>query len=527
MTKNRTHLMKKIILPIVLLLAVVRSVAAQDTIYGRSPNYYYMDWYDECEEFYQPPDTGRHAMHSRTCFYRYNYGGDIIAFTGRFQHTDHRLLVKGLSAMVSIDLVDQCERNIWPGGDSVVLPEYMYIYRRKGWHDTIILGTSDTLVLLDSVRWDTVAPKIMKLAKNVDTSLGYLYCYAYEAMFKEPLVIDGDFFIAGSSYSNNSGSMVDGEWQPRTHTPHKKIMYVTIDAGLRSPYPTGPSAFDSGIVRCIFSVDPFRLTQYLHADPFVIDWEDTWYDQLRYTAFRGYGPFHAILVTDSSMLEVETDNEEMGTVTGGGILQDSATYYIEAVPRAGYKFTHWNDGDVTNPRAVYLTRDTLFTAYFAPRERYEVAAASNDLARGSVYGGGVYFEEDTATLTARAWGANIFSQWDDGDTANPRQVVVTQDTAFMALFLNPAGIEGALATDRYMRIVPNPTSGEVRVILSAQPTSEVRLTLQDAAGHEVMSTHIPAGQSTVTLSLGHLPSGSYYATLHSPNGTATQKIVLK
>ena len=53
------------------------------------------------------------------------------------------------------------------------------------------------------------------------------------------------------------------------------------------------------------------------------------------------------------------------------------------------------------------------------------------------------------------------------------------------------------------------------------------LTLQDAAGHEVLSTHIPAGQTTVTLSLSHLPSGSYYATLHHPDGTATQKIVLK
>ena len=69
--------------------------------------------------------------------------------------------------------------------------------------------------------------------------------------------------------------------------------------------------------------------------------------------------------------------------------------------------------------------------------------------------------------------------------------------------------------------------GKVSVILSVPLTGEVWVTLQDAAGHEVMSTHIPTGQSSVTLSLDHLPSGSYYATLHYPDGTATEKIVLK
>ena len=217
----------------------------------------------------------------------------------------------------------------------------------------------------------------------------------------------------------------------------------------------------------------------------------------------------------------------MGTVTGGGILHDSTTYYIEAVPNGGYKFTHWNDGDVTNPRAVYLTQDTLFTAYFAPREQYEVVAVSNDLARGSVYGGGTYYEEDTATLTARAWGANVFARWDDGDTANPRQVVVTQDTTFTAMFLNPEGVEVVEGSGLYMRIEPNPTDGKVNVSLSAPLDCEVRLTLQDAAGHTVLTTQIPAGQTSVSLSLNHLPAGVYYATLHHPDGIATQKVVLR
>ena len=497
--------MKKILFSIVIMLAVTQSVAAQDTIYGRSPNYYYMDWYDECEEFFQPPDLTRRSDWS--CLHRFPGGDDLPFFSGRLQHTDHPLLVKGLSAMVSIDLIAECDHPQWPGGDSVVLPEYMYLFLKE--------EGNDTLILLDSVRWDTVTPKIMMLPKNNDTSYGYLYCYAYEAMFKDHFVVDGDFFIAGSYYSNVTGYEGPGGWH--SHPPHKTVMYVTIDAGLRAPYPNG--GIDA-LNRCIFSRYPYVWHQVYSANP----WIETCPDCI---AERGYGPFHAIIVTDSSMLKVESADEEMGMVTGGGILHDSITYYIEAVPNVGYKFTHWNDGDVTNPRAVYLTQDTLFTAYFAPREQYEVTAESNDLTRGSVYGGGIYYEEDTATLTARAWRANIFVQWDDGDTTNPRQVVVTQDTVFTALFRNPEGIEAVLGSALYMRIEPNPTDGKVNVSLSAPLGREVKLTLQDVAGHEVMSTHIPVGQTTVTLSLSHLPSGSYYATLHHPNGAATEKIVLK
>ncbi len=36
-----------------------------------------------------------------------------------------------------------------------------------------------------------------------------------------------------------------------------------------------------------------------------------------------------------------------------------------------------------------------------------------------------------------------FQRWDDGDTTNLRRIVVTQDTAFIAMFTDPEGIEPA------------------------------------------------------------------------------------
>ena len=477
--------MNKHLLSLIVLLSIVQSVSAQanDTIYGRSPNYYYMDWYDECEKFYQPYTD---SYSDRVCLIGIgNY--TQLCYVGRYQHPRRRLLIKGFSAMLSMDYMSMCAQAVPHAMGETRLPEYMYLYQ----HDTV----QDSLILLDSIRWDTAAPKIMKLPKNNDTSAGFLYCEAYEVMFKEPHVVSGSFFIAGSDYSNEFSYLY-----PPSYT-NKVTMYIGI-----------------GLVN-----DPCRISP---KEPNVCYWFDS-YGYWACVENYGYGPFHAIIIPDSSMLEVESADGEMGTVTGGGIFHDSTTHYIEAVPNVGYKFTHWNDGDVTNPRAVYLTQDTLFTAYFAPREQYEVVAVSGDLARGSVYGGGVYYEEDTATLTARAWGANIFARWDDGDTTNPRKVVVTQDTAFTALFRNPEGIEEVQGAGLYMRIEPNPARGQVAVTLSEAAEGGTVLRVCDAAGREVLRKELARGTRSHAFGVDGLPAGTYFVTLTTPKGTATQRLVVE
>ena len=79
----------------------------------------------------------------------------------------------------------------------------------------------------------------------------------------------------------------------------------------------------------------------------------------------------------------------MGTVSGEGCYPDSSTQYIEALPLEHYRFVSWNDGDTTNPRAVLLTQDTSFTAYFRAAEQYRLDLESNDAEHGCVYGAGL------------------------------------------------------------------------------------------------------------------------------------------
>lgn len=68
-----------------------------------------------------------------------------------------------------------------------------------------------------------------------------------------------------------------------------------------------------------------------------------------------------------------------------------------------------------------------------------IATAVNNPARGYVTGGGSYVPGTVATLTAVPAEGYMFICWNDGDTLNPRTVLVSSDSTFMAMFfLEPA-----------------------------------------------------------------------------------------
>jgi hypothetical protein len=133
----------------------------------------------------------------------------------------------------------------------------------------------------------------------------------------------------------------------------------------------------------------------------------------------------------------------MGGVTGGGFWIENENVTITAIPADGYHFTHWNDGDTVNPRVVTLTSDTSFTAYFeADIHYYTLTVLSADATMGSVSEGGTWAEGEEVTIEAYHADGYLFSHWNDGDTTNPRFIVLTSDTSFTAYFIDdPLGID--------------------------------------------------------------------------------------
>ena len=162
--------------------------------------------------------------------------------------------------------------------------------------------------------------------------------------------------------------------------------------------------------------------------------------------------FTATFAVNGYQLSLFSSDTVKGYVLGSNVYPYQSVVLITAVPNYGYRFTHWNDGDTTNPRDVMMLQDTSFTAYF-DLDSFQLSVTCNDYDMGNVYGSGSYLYLDTVEIRAEAAAHHHFIRWEDGATENPRTVVVQGDLFFNAIF----GIDS-----HYVRVESeNPEFGEV------------------------------------------------------------------
>ena len=65
---------------------------------------------------------------------------------------------------------------------------------------------------------------------------------------------------------------------------------------------------------------------------------------------------------------VASNNDNWGTVTGGGTYSEGTTIQLIATPANGYRFDRWNDGNTDNPRTVTVTANVTYIATFVSSE---------------------------------------------------------------------------------------------------------------------------------------------------------------
>ena len=126
-------------------------------------------------------------------------------------------------------------------------------------------------------------------------------------------------------------------------------------------------------------------------------------------------------------------DSNQGYINGSssGEYLDNITLTAEA--NYGYHFVQWSDGVTDNPRSLILTQDTTFTAEFAPNQ-YTVTTLASHSERGTTQGDTTVNYLNSITITAAANYGYHFTQWNDGNTENPRSLVLTQDTTLTAEF---------------------------------------------------------------------------------------------
>ena len=450
-----------------------------DTIYNRYRNYYYTSWYDSCY------NAG--AM----CDLFTTYTDPNTSMRGVYHFTNQPIEIIGIAGgVVSTEFEDTTR-----------VPEYFLLF------DDI----NGNITFVDSARWDTAKYKVMgvetllyPLVLRVDTINGVPYWVEYhdtvsetkyikivEAYFKSSIVINDSFYIAATSYNNINPGLDGVSYGEVYGFTHQATVYV---AGVSAP-------------RCK-RYNPQKYYYYERER-----WSGYTVPELNTNGSYEF-LFPIIKILDTFEIMGSSYDETQGTVEGSGQYIEHSTVVLTTIANEGYKFTMWNDSVTTNPRTIIASRDTAFTAYFAPLEQYTVSVESNDPLQGTVSGGGTYYETTTAVLTATPNEGYKFTMWNDSVTDNPRNIVVSQDTLFTAYFEVKIGINEAGNNAELFTISPNPTTNNLQI--SIGESGNYTMEIYSANGTMVRQEQI---NHSSTVDVSTLSAGNYFIKIY--NGTTS------
>ena len=511
--------MKRIVL---LIFSVVLCGAIQsqtyDTVSGKDgvlPHYYYPEgWFDTCPLYYETGDTPERWPNHPEEWGSYGIMTDLggstepwLLSTLPFDAYEHRVEGPVAFTGVAVMIEKLPDTSYWgPCWLDTVFPDTIYILSPDTSGELAVVGSVST-------RWDTAARKVWKFPIHVDSAVyGFKHVFLYDLMFDHPVVVDSLYYIYGTHY-NLTGYSPDG-----LHDYHLSHPYVHAVIRTLNHYSLDPSGIDplcnpyqGDCYIAQMTKDGFEIYE-MDCLGSVADW---------------WGPY--LLMIDSCTIEVGSANPEMGTAGPTRSMSKWVTQTITATPEYGYRFSHWNDGNTDNPRDVYLTQDTAFTAYFERNPRYMVQTRCVPEGKGLVWGDGQYWCGDTVTLTATgAIAPYFFYGWNDGNTDNPRRFVIGQDTSFTAYFARRiVGIDSTADAEALFTLTPNPTTGSVCCIIGEGASAGGVLTVADASGREVLRKELPPQTTSHTISLAEYPKGVYFVTLTTVLGSSTQKLVVE
>ena len=165
-------------------------------------------------------------------------------------------------------------------------------------------------------------------------------------------------------------------------------------------------------------------------------WDDGDITNPRTVLVEDDATYTAIFTPLQYEITTECDPVDGGTITGAGIYDYGSTATLTATPNENYMFICWSDGIVSNPRNITVTGNANYKAmfYLNGTTQYTITVVANDPELGTVSGGGTYPEGTTIEISATPAENAVFVNWNDGNTDNPRSLIVTQDMSFKAIF---------------------------------------------------------------------------------------------
>ena len=220
--------MKKVFLFVFLLSSLTTIGQGLIRMGERVPNYYYCYpdslWWDYyANKTYKEPRTGSMSRAMFECEPAYENGQMEMA---RPCYSPRPLKIIGIAGAVNFYSLTYSLTTDWEDRE----PEYFTLYE---------VTTSDSLIPLTTVRWDTATPRFYMYTNQIGKQGDqYRYSKVYEAYFDEPIEVTDSFYVSGTMFNNSLFLDFDsvtneykGAWRK-----HRLIMYAFSSMGYFTNY---------------------------------------------------------------------------------------------------------------------------------------------------------------------------------------------------------------------------------------------------------------------------------------------------
>ena len=167
-----------------------------------------------------------------------------------------------------------------------------------------------------------------------------------------------------------------------------------------------------------------------------LQWSDGNLNSTRYITVTQNASYTALFNSQGGTVYTltVTGNLLLGQTFGSGTYPAGSSVEISAYPSPYARFVKWNDGNTTNPRIVIVNSNLTYTAEFVALERYTITVSSSNDAWGTAYGSGTYLEGTEVEISAIPAQGYVFTNWNDGNTQNPRTITVNGNASYTAQF---------------------------------------------------------------------------------------------
>ena len=178
-----------------------------------------------------------------------------------------------------------------------------------------------------------------------------------------------------------------------------------------------------------------------------VRWNDGNTDNPRTITTNGNADYTAYFETYRYSVRVQSDDAARGSAYISKVVKGDTIEYNDSVgsfeagsevflayqANYGYHFVQWSDSVTDNPRTIYLTQDTAFTAVFAPNN-YIITTASANPEWGTTTGDTIAPFATEVHISAIPNYGYYLERWSDNNVDAVRSIVVSEDKTYTAIF---------------------------------------------------------------------------------------------